>query len=809
LRMGKKRTKSKSATNMRAPPAQRESVLLPSVESTTTTTSMPNEEDKTAEETEEKSANIRALELAGDEKALLDLIREKEEQIQALLRVRQRQSNVAASAAEQMPTPSQIDVYLSRNVKAVPLPKIFKNRETFAPLILDGASGVGKTQQAFALLQCQYKLIYLNLTVGETEIKDQRINEEMSKLVDLEAIFQTLPKAMDQVLAFTCYDDTADTDRFSKDALRERLCLLFDFPELDGLKALVEALQKSQLEYKHGKLHPVPTQELTDRRMYNIFDGVVLFIDDALPKSATTGADHLKLCFLANLGRAMGMRVVLVATAVAAAKLTSEIQLDRQASRFGRLPGEECVEIIFFWQDIEEKTLDTILPKDLLEKTTCSDHQVLKTAIRNERPLMAVLIGEVLLKCTSSKPVELMTVLKSVGEELRTRKKNNVSQESHLIWLTGHWLDGAYHVPVGLRMRVPELVHSHFFEPSIAVDSEDCPLFESGLCAWTRRSGPLRLGVHTVLHGEKTLCSVTVNDGMGLLPEQLSCASITTQGSRDVERCLRNCTQQCLSREPLLAIALSTIDVIDATSFQKIISKKWCQSLSQRAAEAVDGESYEPMFFAAIQLASHSKGFKLCDIVDFIKEVRRYICQANEETTGTLELPDEILETLRLSSNYETVQNTDTENLEWHKYSDRLVPQTDITKVFANYKIPWLVPASSKEKLLHLPSVLFGNVRIAGLVPTEEKTEFFAQAFELRPSEAADWVFDFFAHADYSLNVAVEELETKCEINDDAKVCHAMLIAVTKNSRSQAAAWRVQSKSGIDLFRIAIVFGET
>jgi len=48
-------------------------------------------------------------------------------------------------------------LYLSRNIGAIPLPELFDDEETFAPLVLDGASGIGKTQQAFALLRAEAK----------------------------------------------------------------------------------------------------------------------------------------------------------------------------------------------------------------------------------------------------------------------------------------------------------------------------------------------------------------------------------------------------------------------------------------------------------------------------------------------------------------------------------------------------------------------------------------------------------------------------------------------------------------------------
>lgn len=54
-----------------------------------------------------------------------------------------------------------IQEYLSRNVDALQIPAKLPNEDDFPPFILDGASGVGKTQQAFALLKKEKHLVLL------------------------------------------------------------------------------------------------------------------------------------------------------------------------------------------------------------------------------------------------------------------------------------------------------------------------------------------------------------------------------------------------------------------------------------------------------------------------------------------------------------------------------------------------------------------------------------------------------------------------------------------------------------------------
>jgi len=184
--------------------------------------------------------------------ALLTLSSEQSQQ--------ESQSNVAASAAEQMPsvevptistpipTPSQIDEYLSRKVKAVPLPTMCNRDETFAPLILDGASGVGKTQQAFALLRDGSKLIYLNLS----DVMDaaQKIYFEMGQLVDLQRIKLLLGKAFHELKSFEINkeegEEDDENDAFSSQRLKTSLDICFVDPyPLEGLRNLVLALQQN------------------------------------------------------------------------------------------------------------------------------------------------------------------------------------------------------------------------------------------------------------------------------------------------------------------------------------------------------------------------------------------------------------------------------------------------------------------------------------------------------------------------------------------------------------------------------------
>ena len=70
--------------------------------------------------------------------------------------------------------------YLNCNAKAIDLPPKHSEDSDFPFTILDRASGVGKTQQAFAFLRKGYNVSYINLS--ETSGTPQLIYAEMKKI---------------------------------------------------------------------------------------------------------------------------------------------------------------------------------------------------------------------------------------------------------------------------------------------------------------------------------------------------------------------------------------------------------------------------------------------------------------------------------------------------------------------------------------------------------------------------------------------------------------------------------------------------
>jgi len=278
----------------------------------------------------------------------------------------QDDSAPSAPQTQQTVAPNTVEIqeYLSRNTKAIPLPELFhKDDNTYAPLILDGASGMGKMQQAFALLKTgKWQLIYLNLS-DVLRLDSQRIYSNMHNLTMPVAIEVAIPIATKQVKAYAANNEDVKTDHFLVTALRKQL-ENFDDPKLYGLKKLVEELQK--LVYNKGSIGKVPAEvKLTTTTMKKTFNKV-LFVNEVLPWGADA-ADHLELQFLWNLGRAMGMHVVLTGTAAMASNMITEDRDEKAVSTSGD-GGHALVEIVFLWQVMEEEMMNTILPGSLLKK---------------------------------------------------------------------------------------------------------------------------------------------------------------------------------------------------------------------------------------------------------------------------------------------------------------------------------------------------------------------------------------------------------------------------------------------------------
>jgi len=336
-------------------------------------------------------------------------------------------------------------------------------------------------------------------------------------------------------------------------------------------------------------------------------------------------------------------------------------------------------------------------------------------------------------------------------------------------------------MPPMLRMHAPDLVRGHFFEPAISMNTRsDQPLLAPGFRQWKRQSSPLRIGIHSLFKKPNELFSVTVEKSLDQLPEPAYCGSITSEGFSGVEFCLTNCTQQCLVREPLLATVLSTI-TITAENFQETMLRSWKQSESKEAKGALGDEMYEHIFFVAIQLASHGKqNFGHPNIMEFVNLVRTYMCADTEQVAS---YDTDAMNALRMSK--PSPRKTRVEKSVSWTYTKT------VQSLLQEQNMPWLVPAYSKEKLKDGSAVkVLKDFLIAGLVPGHVDSPFDAYAYVLDSVEIPNWVFKLCAPSDsYSLFDAQEILKKNCTDEPLAQSCHAMLLGINAQQKSEATAW--------------------
>ena len=171
---------------------------------------------------------------------------------------------------------TEIKKYLRKVVDPIKLPDCKVNFDGYPFVTLDGASGTGKTQQAFALLKAGNDLIYY---VPETSIFSQRIYREMGSYLPNEAI-ESVERLQNRLKE---KKKDSEKDVFSLQYL--------------GAEKWSGFLAEVQAEFKNAVL----TFDDNDVQYKSVDDlkHVVFFIDEA--NSAKNGSSE-NLRFLLNLG---------------------------------------------------------------------------------------------------------------------------------------------------------------------------------------------------------------------------------------------------------------------------------------------------------------------------------------------------------------------------------------------------------------------------------------------------------------------------------------------------------------------------
>lgn len=547
----------------------------------------------------------------------------------------------------------ELQLYLAVEVDPVVLPGIARGLgdSSYAPAILDGASGVGKTQQFFALVKSkEHKAkggIYLHpaLPAGGA----QPIYEEMAELSDMEALIDSLNSAKESVLK----TGDRNTDPFSVSHLSkliakqdESICsavfeLFFKvlFVRDDSLAPRDELGEK---EYKElvEKDYKVVLDEL---------EGAIFFIDEALPEVSMEKAQNLR--FLRNFGRAMKMRCVLASTAAVAANMACEKWTPMSNSRLTAATERIWAVVYIVWranadpssapaavasgpvgQASQASHVEELFP-NLTTATTVDDskqegdhktpilgkgddddpdgqerYKSMQACLREGRPWMQKLVTDELrtLKVTDSINEEnLRKVVTNVGGQIITAKflRAKNATDSQVNWMMGGWLEREEASLHSFRLGAPELVRSHFFEPAIRVSSRTNELHDgTGMGKVRPRNGPFCVSIVRTVDQNAVWWTVHAAETPAQTFPLPTGQTVTVQEFQGVEYMLKYCVQQCLAKEPLLAVALSRVHKVTAQQFSDSIYRTHQEATYVTGCQA-HGQLHEQISFGALVAA--------------------------------------------------------------------------------------------------------------------------------------------------------------------------------------------------------------
>lgn len=691
----------------------------------------------------------------------------------------------------------EIASYLAcSNAKAIDLPPIHPDDHSYPFTILDGASGVGKTQQAFSLLRAGYSVsYYINLSRPSGFQSSQPIYIEMN---DISEIKQRRYLSMITTLMSKTKDVGKKGKRQQDWCSLEFLADLHEESFFQKLEDCLNSLALSLEDNHEGVLFSKSKKTTLYRNSKNTTDSSwnVLFVDEALPSRKTDEEmffAHDVLRFVRNLGRVLGWRVVVAGTGATVASMIADASPSSMRPASGSRTGVDVVSwahIIFIYSETESNFFGiSSYSRPLVSQTV-------RKFVEMER-----------LRWSRPSKEQSWLVLKYIANDMKTRKETLALDENKLVWLSGAWLEQSIEKPVSpFALQPSDLVSGHFFEPSISlVRDTGEPYLGHGLAETKRQPGPLTVTILKRAHPGncKNPLDWCVLSNVSHMPR--TCMRVSNSWAR-VSYFLSHCVQQCLAREPFLAVVLSLICHQTREQFQSSIATHWQESASQRSVGSADGELFEYTAFAAIQLACRSTddSFQLANIenatvLDCLEKLFAYLAVG---TSCPFEMAD-FSSDLQQNKVPPEVRAEDTPASSCMNFTIRMVKRTgsktiEVTRPEKKYRekvfellqetMPWMVPCSmppdespKTTEIIQLSELL----NIAALVPGENNASLDAIAY---PSNGKrPWFFEFKGRAtnDYTVKEGYFDLKKKC----GKRLCHALLVASTAHQRSDCTVW--------------------
>ena len=409
----------------------------------------------------------------------------------------------------------------------------------------------------------------------------------------------------------------------------------------------------------------------------------------------------------------------------------------------------------------------------------------------------------------------LSPILWQVGESLCTQKgilKNDPkSLSSMMIWLSGIWLssenDERYSSSYYF-ISPPDLVRGHFFEPAVSVNCRNGNADRLIPClgAGSKRYhviGAASIKSMTLFNvGAGDLVRSSDEDMRNVLKEknynsdELWLLSLNGEGAitddfRNVKEAVTLCIQQCLSKEPLLAIALSTAHRLTVKQFKRGIHETFKTSYTDWSLGIMNGELVELIVYAALQQANGYDLKKPNGIAAFIRRLVQYLSPATSVGNPSLpRLKERICrEHLNCTVHYDEKKEENLNDCFYTKEENdseqRFTPNGDMEKFFSQFgPIPWLVPAATGTHFTGYEdiSTMLGALNVAALVPGRNNDRLDIKAYQWPPLLASPetlWKFEVRARRGYDEGKAWRDLRSKCKDESDSPGrFHAMLIGV-------------------------------